>query len=125
MRSLMRSLPSMPLAKFTGAVFNEVIKLYARAAQIEFPKHGIDPCREVRGVSEELVDGVSFCEWRLGSHLTPHSKLFLHAFRKEGVVWVAFDIDPNTADDSTPQAVAMRECFHRITREYFDAIGIS
>lgn len=120
-----QKLPSIPLETLTVEIFSKIIEIYAQVTgkKLEFIlNYKIFPDHETQNVRKELQDGISYCEWRLGSSLTKHSKLFAHGTKKNGAVYVAFDFDPNTANDSQRSAVVMREKFHQEIREYFNAL---
>lgn len=78
--------------------------------------------REFTSNIVELSDGHSYREWRLGSSITRNTKLFLHSVRKSDGIHVAFDLNPNTFDDSRKEAVAMRKKFHREVCKYLASL---
>lgn len=120
---MLNSLPALLLKNFTEDAFTEIIRIYALVAGINYPCEMLNfPRYEIEGVLKELSDGHSYCEWRLGSSLTRHSKLFIHSRRKIDEIYVVFDFDPNTADDSLPRAMKMREEFHKKVQEYLATI---
>lgn len=118
------NIPMMPFKFFSKEVFQQVIEIYASSAKIKDPcGKRIDPDREYLDVVKEIHDDHSYCEWRLGSFLTHHSKLFLHAItHKPDGLYIGFDLDPNTADDDEPQCHLMRETFHGEVRKYIESI---
>lgn len=115
-------LPSLPLSDFTEDVFAKILETYARVAGIMDPcKTGLDPRNDIEGIRVDLSNHL-FWDFRFGSSLTTHSKLFIHPISKSGCLHVGFDFDPNTADDSHPRAVTMRGNFHREVQEYIETL---
>ncbi|HAT68500.1 MAG: hypothetical protein A2481_01855 [Candidatus Yonathbacteria bacterium RIFOXYC2_FULL_47_9] len=114
-----RILPSILFKKFDEKVLAGIVGIYADAAGIKDPcATTIDPRHDMSDILQELSDLHNCCEFRFGSSITVHSKLFLHPVVKRDGLHVAFDFDPNTADDAQPRAVAMREDFHKKTWKY-------
>ncbi|MHB1118041.1 MAG: hypothetical protein ACYCZ7_00720 [Minisyncoccota bacterium] len=114
-----RLLPSISLKNFDEKVFAEIVGIYACVAGIKDPcATSLDPRREMSDILHSLGNFHSYCEFRFGSSLTIHSKLYLHPIAKKDGLYVAFDFDPNTANDAQPRAIAMREAFHKKIWKY-------
>lgn len=107
-----RILPSILFKKFDEGVLAGIVGIYADVAGIKDPcTTSFDPRYEMGNILQELGDIHACYEFRFGSSLTIHSRLFLHPIAKNDGLHVAFDFDPNTTDDAQPCAVAMREDF--------------
>lgn len=120
---MLNRLPAVPLVNFNVSVFLEILRIYGKVTGTQNPGvNKIDVCRETKSVTEELQSGYGYIEHRFGSSLTMHSKIFLHSIKREGVVHIGFDFDPNTSDDSRPRATAMRENFHKKVRKYLNTL---
>lgn len=109
----------VPFWEFDEVLLTAILKIYGRVARITDPcKNKIDPKHEIEGLRSELSVGHGFAEYRLGSALTMHSKIFLRSVRKPGGTYIWFDLDPNTSNDSQARAVKMREKFHLEVGKY-------
>lgn len=118
------TLPSILLKDFDENVFAKVVEIYAHVSEIKDPcKTSSDPRYGMQGILDDLHK-YHYCEFRFGSSLTIHSKLFLHPVSKQDGVHVGFDFDPNTANDSQSRAVTMRENFHREVQEYIETLKL-
>lgn len=119
------ALPSLPLEKFKEEVFTRIIEIYARTAEVRNPcGTSADPLTTIEFIWVDLANHL-WCEFHFGSSLSGHSKLFLRPVQEKDCLYVSFDFEPNTSDDSQPQAVKMRENFHREVQEYLDTLKIN
>lgn len=117
-----QTLPSMLLKDFDEHVFTKVVGIYAHVAGIKDPcKTSSDPRYGMQSILNDL-NNHQYCDFRFGSSFTHHSKLFLDPVPKPDGMHVSFDFDPNTADDSQPRAVTIRENFHRAVQEYIETL---
>ena len=115
--------PSVLIKKFTKEVFENIIAIYAAVAGIKNPCGGrIDPENELPGVLRELSRDSTYCEWRLGSSLSNHSKLFLYPYNKKDGLHVGFDFDPNTYNDEEERSSVMQEEFREKVRRYLESL---
>lgn len=118
------TLPSIPLEKFTEEVFVSILKIYGDVAEIRNPcETSADPRGTIEFIWVDLSNHL-WCEFRFGSSLTHHSKLFLRPVMGKDCLHVGFDFDPNTSDDSQARAVTMRENFHHEVQKYLDTLKI-
>ena len=119
---MLHLLPSILYGDFTKEVFVEVLKIYASVSGIKNPcVTSVDPSGEMHHILCALVDR-NVCEFRLGSSLTRHSKLYLRIVIKKDGRHTAFDFYPNTSDDSLLEVVTMREKFNQKVQEYLDTL---
>ena len=119
-----KKLPGIPFEDFNEEVFAEIVTIYAHIAEIKNPLgRVICPKHEIEGIRKELSEDHTYAEWRLGSSLTHHSKLFvLPMIKQGGILYVEFDFDPNTGDDSRQSVVTMRDNFFKEVSEYLKTL---
>lgn len=119
-------LPSIPIEKFDVKVLDKIIRIYELVArETNINEVTFNPHEELSSILVELTQHHQYLEYRFGSSLDHNSKLFIHPVRKEGKMCVAFDLDPNTPNDSSSEAVEMRGNFHFEVRKYLDTLTIS
>lgn len=116
------SLPSIILEDFTEEVLDEILKIYSRVARIKNPNKTTFNLESGFIEIYHAMCARQVCEFRFGSAITRHSKLYLYPVFKRDGQHVAFDFDPNTADDSQRKPVEMREKFHKEVQKYLDTL---
>ena len=120
------TLPSIQIEKFDVNVLDKVIRIYELVTrETNINEVTFNPHEEIDSILVELTAHHQYLEFRFGSALSRHSKLFIYPLRKSDGLHAVFDFDPNTYDDARSDAVEMRGNFHLEVKKYFNTLTIS
>lgn len=117
---MIKGLTSIPLDDFNLEIYRRVLNIYQETTKVKMLL--VPDEHDIQSIVKDL-DELFYCEFRFGSAISHHSKLFIHLIRKNDILRISFDFDPNTSDDSRPQAVAMRSDFQEKISSYLKSLS--
>lgn len=117
---MINGLISIPLDNFNLEIYRKVLSIYEETTGVRALPTPEET--DIQSIVKDL-DELFYCEFRFGSSISHHSKLFIHLIRKKDILRISFDFDPNTSDDSRSQAVAMRSDFQEKISSYLTSLN--